>query len=52
MIIIGLIIGALIGYIAGTLLAVNQICELTDDNMMLVGELRKLKGESDENKRC
>ena len=46
MIIIGLIIGALVGYIAGTLLAVNQICELTDDNMMLVEELRKIKGEN------
>ena len=43
--IIGLIIGALIGYIAGTLLAVNQICELTDDNMMLVEELKRLRGE-------
>lgn len=49
--IIGLIIGALIGYIAGTALAINQICELTDDNMMLVDELRKIKGENNENKR-
>lgn len=46
MIIIGLIIGALVGYIAGTLLAINQICELTDDNMMLADELRKIKGEN------
>lgn len=45
MIIIGLIIGALIGYTAGTVLAINQICELTDDNVMLADELRKIKGE-------
>lgn len=46
MIIIGIIIGALIGYIAGTLMAVNKICELTDDNTMLADELRKIKGEN------
>lgn len=43
MAIICLIIGALVGYLTGTMLAIGQIDDLYADNMRLTDEVKRLR---------
>lgn len=48
MIIIGLIIGGIVGYLTGTMLAIGQIDDLYADNMRLTDEIKRLRKENDD----
>lgn len=43
--IIGIIIGVIVGYMLASIMAAGKISDLCADNMMLVEEIKRLRGE-------